>query len=289
MTSPRTKSSPAAGLKSERLEAALARALDGDVDELIDQLTRASGMPGPRPNLDLARAMGQAIARAGGRGVELLKVLAAQEKREYLQMVVAHGYATRAAEGKADASELLQRLAEDPHKQIRDGVVDALRALLEARGEAVIGPLAAWTDGYLQASVVLAALGEREVLARLPGNAASEVLARLDESFDLADKSPRAAERLQGVRQLREGMPRQIALFASRFPETIGWLEQRAANTERPESRQVIDEALTALRKETFPQAEVDRLAKILVGSAPPERYAARIVQGTRKRSKGRR
>ncbi|AKT42418.1 hypothetical protein [Chondromyces crocatus] len=285
----RTKSAPSAGLRSERLEAALAKALDGEPAELFDQLTRSSGMPGPRPNLDLARAMGQSIARAGGRGVDLLHAMEADERQEFLLMVVAHGYAARMGEGKADAGELLQRLGEDARKQVRDGVADALRALLGARGEDAVRTLQAWTDGYLQAHVALSALADREVLAHLPSSAGQEVVARLDEAFELADKSPRAAERLQGVRQLREGMPKQIGLFASRFPETLTWLEQKAQIVERPESRQVVDEAITALRRETFPQAEVDRLAKVLASSAPPERYAARIVQGTRKRSKGRR
>lgn len=285
----REKVAPAAALKSERLEAALERALGGAPADLVDFLTRSSGLPGPRPNLELARAVGAAIGRAGRAGQELLAALGAEEKREYLLMVAAQGYAARQMEGKRDAGEALQGLAGDPRKQVRDGVVDALRVMLAARGEAAVRELAGWTDGYLQAHVAMAALADREVLARLATGAGGEVLARLEEAFALADESPRAAERLQGVRTLREGLPKQIAVIAGRFPEALGWLEGKARETERPESREVVAGAIAAVRREGFGEAEADRLGAVLAGSAPVPRYAARIVQGTRKRSRGRR
>ncbi|HSN97434.1 MAG TPA: hypothetical protein VLS89_04015 [Candidatus Nanopelagicales bacterium] len=284
----RSRETTTAGLKSERMEAALAKALDGAPAPLVDALERSSGMPGPRPNLDLARAVGAAIGRAGHKGLVLLDALTSDEKREYLLMVAAQGFAARLAEGKADAGEALQRLAEDPRRLVRDGVVDALRALLESRGEAGVALLQGWTDGYLQANVALSALADRALLARLPGGAGPEVLARLEEAFALADGSPRAAERLQGVRQLREGLAKQISVIAARFPEALGWLEGKARETERPESREVIAGAITVLRKEGFGQAEADRIQAVLAGSAPAPRDPSRVVQGTRKRSRGR-
>jgi len=286
--SPAEADDRAPALKSERMEAALRRALDGAPADLFDQLVRGSGMPGPRPNLDLARAVGAAIARAGARGQALLSALRA-EKHDYFIIVAAQVQAARLAAGKKDAAEELQQIAEDPRHLVRDGVIDALRAQMEARGEAAIRDLASWTDGYLQAHVALSAVADRAVLARLPASAAPEVLARLDEAFALADKSPRAAERLQGVRQLRQALPTQIATIAARYPETIQWLTAQAAAIERPESREVLTQAISALRKESFPIAEADRLTAALAASAPPPRDPSRIVQGTRKRSKGRR
>ncbi len=134
--------------------------------------------------------------------------------------------------------------------------------------------------------MVLEALSERSILDALHN--AEPVLARLDEAFKLADKSPRAAERSQGVRVLRESLPGEIAAFASRFPETIGWPEG-AARIQRPESRKIVDDAIRALRKDKISDAEAKRLGDLLVASARPDRNAAKIVQGTRKRSKGRR
>jgi hypothetical protein len=114
------------------------------------------------------------------------------------------------------------------------------------------------------------------------------VVARLDEAFALADRSPRADERLQGLRLLRQGLAGQVALFAARFPGVVRWLEEKT-HTARPESREVVERAIAALRKSSFPEAEAARLAAALSASAPPPRDPTRVVQGTRKRSKGRR
>jgi hypothetical protein len=63
-------------LESARIEKALARAIDeGSTADLFDQLARSSGLPGPRPNFDLARALGFAIAARKGRADGLLRSL----------------------------------------------------------------------------------------------------------------------------------------------------------------------------------------------------------------------
>jgi hypothetical protein len=134
--------------------------------------------------------------------------------------------------------------------------------------------------------VALEALSDRTILDAIHNP--EPILARLDEAFALADRSPRAAERSQGVRTLRDKLPGQIAAFAARFPETITWIE-RVAKIQRPESRKVVDDAIGALRKDRISNAEAKRLNDLLTASARPDRNAAKIVAGTRKRSKGRR
>src|SRR5271157_5901737 len=63
----RTARRPMTAIRNERIEAALGRALSGgDARELIELLGRFSGLPGPRPNMDLARAVGQALAEGAG-------------------------------------------------------------------------------------------------------------------------------------------------------------------------------------------------------------------------------
>jgi hypothetical protein len=275
-------------LRNARIEAALSRAVvEGDTRDLFDQLSRNSGLPGPRPNLDLARVVGLTIARHGARANPMLRELVSDES-EFPRIVAAMALAARKIAGVDPKGAMagLQDLAEDPRHAIRRGLIEALRTLLLAKGEPLVDELAAWTDGYLQAHVVLEALSDRTILDTLSN--AEPVLARLDEAFALADKSPRAAERSQGVRVLRDNMPTEIAAFAARFPETIGWIE-RAAKIQRPESRKVVDDAIRALRKDRISDAEAKRLGDLLVASARPDRNAAKIVQGTRKRSKGRR
>ena len=66
------------------------------------------------------------------------------------------------------------------------------------------------------------------------------------------------------------------------------WVERIAAKKQRPESRQIVDEAIRALRKDKTSNAEAKRLGDLLAASAPPDRNAAKVVQGTRHRSKGR-
>ncbi|WP_437735817.1 hypothetical protein [Sorangium sp. So ce1335] len=332
----RRGATPPGALRNPKIDAAIARAVElGDPGELLALLDRSSGLPArrgggrapgpdlgpnaplPRVNLDLARAVGAAIADRGAAAERLVRALCASVE-EYALIVAAQAlaaFATREAQaeragaaggagsaagaggrqrgrgargGRGGIEPLaeLEQLAEDPRRLVRDGVVAALRAVIAARGDAAVGDLASWTDGYLQAHVALEALAERTLLAGL--SAGAEVVARLEEAFALSDRSPRADERLQGLRLLRQGMPAQIAAFAGRFPEVVRWIEEKA-QAERPESRDVVAQAVAALRKGSFSEAETDRLAAALAASAPPARDAARIVQGTRKRSKGRR
>ncbi|CAN91737.1 hypothetical protein predicted by Glimmer/Critica [Sorangium cellulosum So ce56] len=321
----RRGATPPGALRNPKIDAAIERAVQlGDPAELLALLDRSSGLPArrggvrapgpdlgpnaplPRVNLDLARAVGAAIADRGAPAERLVRALCATAE-EYALIVAAQALASLAVQGAAraggagqapragggrrgkgglDPLEALEELAEDPRRVVRDGVVAALRAVIAARGDAVVGELSSWTDGYLQAYVALEALAERTLLARL--SAGAEVVERLEEAFVLSDRSPRADERLQGLRLLRQGMPAQIAALAGRFPEVVRWLEEKT-QAERPESRDVVADAIAALRKTSFSDAEVDRLSAALGATAPIPRYAARIVQGTRKRSKGRR
>ncbi|XYI00404.1 hypothetical protein ACMHYB_11870 [Sorangium sp. So ce1128] len=323
----RRGATPPGTLRNPKIDAAIERAVQlGDPAELLALLDRSSGLPArrggvrapgpdlgpnaplPRVNLDLARAVGAAIADRGAPAERLVRALCASAE-EYALIVAAQALAAmatqgappgraggaaspqrargaRGARGGFDPLGELEQLAEDPRRVVRDGVVAALRAVIAARGDAAVGELASWTDGYLQAYVALEALADRTLLTGI--SAGAEVVARLEEAFAMSDRSPRADERLQGLRLLRQGMPAQIATFAARFAEVVRWLEEKT-QVERPESRDVVAQAIAALRKGSFSDAETARLAASLTASAPPARYAARIVQGTRKRSKGRR
>lgn len=285
-----------AAIRSDRLAAALERAIEGDAAELIELLHRSSGLPGVRPNLELARTVGAAIAARGARGDRLLAALGHPEAKEYLRIVAAMTLVERtlapspdkkrAAARNTEALADLQQIAEDPRHIVRIGVVGALRARLDALGEPAVDELAAWTDGYLQAHVALEALADRPLLDKLPS--AEPVVARLNEAFLLADGSPRAAERSQGVRSLRQGLPAQIATFATRYGEVLVWLEAKTGSA-RPETREVVAATINVLRRSVIGDVEARRLSSLLEASGKPPRDPSRIVQGTRKRAKGRR
>jgi hypothetical protein len=281
-------------IRSDRLAAALDRALTGgDTADLFELLRRGSGLPGPRPNLELCRVVGNTLARHEGRADRVVAALATSDD-EFLIMVAAMTFAARSLPGPdarksrpriEQALADLQQLAEDPRHLVRTGIVEAVRMRLAALGEPAVVDLASWTDGYLQAHVALEALADRTWLTTLPTG--DSVLARLDEAFALADASPRSAERSQGMRTLRQGMPAQIATFAARFPETLAWLEKKTGSS-RPETREVVTGAIRNLRRSVLSDVEAGRLTALLEASGKPRRDADRVVHGTRRRSRGR-
>jgi hypothetical protein len=268
-----------------RIEASLARALDtGDFRDLLERAAPGMGLPGPRPRLELSREIGHAIARERARGSKLARSLAASE-REEAKLVAAAAFAASLVSGGGRAEPLaaLQELAEDPRAVVRIGVIDAVRTFVTADVAAGIAELAAWTDGFLQAHVALEALVDRQILANLPG--ADAVRPLLDAAFHLADAAPRAADRWQGVRVLRQGLPAQIAAFVGRFSELFAWLLERAAAT-RPETREVLEATAEALLRASFRRTDVEVLRAALAKSAKAPRDPSRIVHGTRKRSR---
>ncbi len=277
-----------AEVQPSKLDAAIDQVLaGGPLQGLLDVLDRHSNLPGTRPNLDFARTAGVAIAAKRGKADPLVRALLGCP-REYPVIVAAHTLAQRAIVGfdVPGAMTALHDLADEPRHLVRMGIVSALREVLLHRGEEALRECVAWTDGYFHAHVVLQALADRDVLDRL--RAPDEVLARLEEAFALADVSPRAAERSQGLRTLREGMPKEIAVLAARFPEVVAWVTAKTTS-KRPETREVVAQAIAALRRSGLKNAEAARIGDLLEASKKPPRDVARIVQGTRKRSKGRR
>ncbi|MFO0590611.1 MAG: hypothetical protein U0441_23920 [Polyangiaceae bacterium] len=270
-----------------RIETSLNKALDtGDFLDLLERAQPGLGLPGTKPRLELAHEIGLVIANARerGRGKKLARLLGASE-REDARILAAASFAVMALNGtdRKEALDALQELADDTHGTIRIGVIDAVRTLLTADLEGTLRELVAWTDGFLQAHVALEAITDRKILVNIPS--AQAILDLLEPAFRLADEAPRAADRWQGVRLLRSGLPSQIAAFVSRFSELYAWVTERAAAT-RPETREVIELTAEALTRAQFRRSEVDALRGALGKSAKPPRDPSRIVHGTRKRSK---
>ena len=283
----RKNASPENPDKPSRLEAAIDEAIaSSSLTALLDVFERRSNLPGTRPNLDFARMAGLSIASRRGRADALVRALFANTG-EFQLIVGAQVLAQRALAG-VDAKrsmEHLHDLAGEPRHLVRLGVISAVRDVIAARGDDALAEFAAWTDGYLHAHVVLEALADRQVLDKL--RSPDGLLARLDEAFVLADESPRAAERSQGLRSLRESMPAEVAVMAARFGEVIDWVAGKTSE-QRPETREVVRNMISALRKANLKDAEAARLLGSLDATAKPPRNPDRIVAGTRKRSKGR-
>lgn len=276
-------------LRNERTIAALDLALAGGragLERLYEELARNSGLPGKKPNWEFAQAVGHHLARQGPRAEALLSALAHSDD-EFHKVVALAAHAARILNGgdETRAMQAMQDIAEDGRHIVRAGVVSALRALLAERGDRGVTALKAWTDGYLQAHLALEALADRTLLSALKNGAL--LVERLQESFDLADRSPRSAERSQGMRLLRGALPAQIAVFAARFSEVIAWLSEKT-QCPRPETREVVSNSISMLRKQSLSDANAAKLLGGLEQSAKPPRDPSRIVHGTRKRAKGR-
>ena len=286
-----------------RIETSLTRAIETrDPRDLLERAGPALGLPGPRPRMEAAREIGLVLAREGERGRALARLLGGSE-REDARVIAAAAFGAFAAStagaggaggatgrGKSkrntghpgEALAALEELAEDVRGSVRHAVIDALRTVLAADLDGTLAALAGWTDGFLQAHVALEAIVDRKVLATLPS--AEVVLALLEPAFRMADEAPRAADRWQGVRALRQGLPAQITAFVGRFGELFEWVLARAAAT-RPETREVMERTADALARASFRKSDVDALRDALSKSAKPPRDPSRVVQGTRKRS----
>jgi hypothetical protein len=287
----------ASGVRDARLAAALDDALaGGSVPALIDRLERSSGLPG-RANLNLARAAAERIADAGEAGRELAKLLADEgigEKREtalflaYVGLSALALFAGSLGKGATRAIAPIHDACGDNRQEIREAARLALGIFVERAGDAALDAIGGFFDGYLHAHVALDTLSRREALDLL--RRGDVLVERLEAAFALADAAPRAADRSQGVRTLRAGLPAQIAAFVGRFEaDVVPWLEGWLDRAEHPLTRDVLHETFAALRRKKLSGPTVDRL-QARMGPTPREvRESPRVVEGTRKRSRGRR
>lgn len=272
-----------------RIETSLAHAIKTqDARDLLERAAPAMGLPGPRPRLEVAHEIAATLAREGARGLALARLLGGADPEE-ARLLAAATFAEMAARGggggraRAEMLAALQELAEDPRATVRAGVIDGVRTLLGADLTGTLVDLRGWMDGFLQAHVALEALTDRQILTAVPR--AETLRELLDAAFELADGAPRAADRWQGVRTLRNGMPAQIAAFVGRFSELFEWVRDRMT-AQRPETREVLAATLDALSRASFRKADVAALRDALARSAKAPRDPSRIVHGTRKRSK---
>jgi hypothetical protein len=285
----REEAAQASALRSDRLAKAAARtAATGDPRPLLDEAAHVLAAADPQRRIATARAVGQALARERGKVERALNALTLDSAGFWPRAFAAAAFAQRAVDGvdPRGADEALQALAESD-ADVREAVIDALRTRLDAQGEgAGIEELRAWTDGYLQAHVALAALADKTRLAAMTDAAAEAVVLRLDEAYTLADKAPRSADRSQGLRTLRRALPEQITLFAGRFSRVVfAWLDTKLA-PKQPETREVVAATIARMKKASLPLAEAARLRATLDASAKPRRDLDRVVTGTRGRGK---
>lgn len=242
---------PAAPVDS--LSLALDQAIAGRTGRLFDLLARGSRLPGPRANDALAEAFVHACHARGpsvDRLVETMCRLSADEAPgasalEFLPMcgVLALGARTAAdAALRARGLAELHARADDLRFRVRDAVVGALAHVGGASGDALVGAVAPWMDGYFHAAAALRAMTREPWSSTL--HAAEPVAARLDEAFALVRDAPRSAARYPGHKALLETLAQAPPVLAVRFGVPVFNLLVRWASVGDPALRDVLGAAV---------------------------------------------
>ena len=289
------------GLKSEELRAALEDALAGEHRRLAELLARHGGMPGPRPNLALATAFGEAVRGLGKGARKVLDTLAreacdAENARIFLPTAAAHGYAARIGTDGVHAWNGLFELCADDRVPVRLGLASALVAWTTRRG---LTPLLVEAEHWIThedrdhrfaaCAIVLDVAGTPGTLAQLeePARLLTWVEAVVREITD----APRAAERSPARRRLLSALPSAIAEVSATMRggiDGMAWLAERLAEARHPDVRVAMEQAIDRLRRGGRAQSAVvvEALRAALASSAKPPRDPARIREGMSGRGK---
>jgi hypothetical protein len=266
---------------SDPLAVALDEAITGREGRLFDLLARGSRLPGPRANDALAEAFVQAC-RVRGASVDRLVLamcrLSADEAPgatalEFLPVcgILAIGARSAADPTVRDAglAELHAR-ADDLRFRVRDAVIDALAHVGGVAGDALVGPVASWMDGYFHAAAVLHAMSREPWLSAL--HAPEGVVARLEDALVLVREAPRSAARYPGHKSLIEALARTPIALALRFGVPVFDVLVRWTSSSDPTLRDLLG-ALVGDKKLAGRFApELARMRLALESSQPPPR-----------------
>jgi hypothetical protein len=283
---------------TDPLGRALDQAVAGRSEALEALLMRGSHLPGTRMNDDLADAFAEACRARGSRADAVaiaLARLSADEApgataREFLPVCGVLALAARAAaDPKVRARNVaeLHARADDLRYRVRDAVVEGLSRIGAAAGDALVGEVASWMDGYFHAAAVLRALESSAWLGAVRD--ADAVVARLDEAFALARDATRAAWRWPGHKALVEALGEAPPHAAATLGAPVVDMLERWAQVAEPALRDVVQGAVDSRKLRGRLGPEMERVAKALAASRPAPRNPDHNVGPTRDRSKNRR
>lgn len=196
-------------------------------------LLRESGLPGPRGNIELARA----VADEGNASYfqHLLtfdpETAPTNTPHEFLAFCGVLGLGRLLAEGQAEVMTTLRRHASDPRWRIREAVAMALQRLGSGHMEPLLRLMADWSTGnLLEKRAAAAALCEPALLSHEPH--ARRVLRLLDEiTASLPDIEGR---KIPEFKALRKGLGYCWSVAVAAFPEEgKPLMEKWLASTDR--------------------------------------------------------
>ncbi len=266
---------------SEELSAAFERAIQGDEDAFLRVAMRGSG-PDARPNLRLARAIGEHAARrfsekGGGPVLPLILKLSRPNVGDDLPepfiavmtafalLAMARGSHKRVVEREIDRG--LFEITGEERDLVTKQVVQAW-VPFAARGEAAANATLSWADSwldeeerevvYLTCATLLRVFADETVTRLVDPDA---LFAYLDRAIETARRAPRSHERAPGRRRILFFLPDAICAateLRGGQPWLLAHLEELGGDrTFRP----VLGEAVTKLRRSKLPQPELAELA----------------------------
>ena len=280
----------------------LARALDdaiaGRSQPLYALLARGSHLPGTRMNAPLADAFAALCRACGARSDPVAFALArlspdeapGSTALEFLPVCGVLAMAARGAgaeKGRARFVAELHARADDLRFRVRDAVVTGLSRVGAAAGDALVGDVAPWMDGYFHAAAVVRALAAESWLSAL--HDATGVVARFDDAFGLLREAPRAAARWPGHKALLEAVEEGVPAVTLRFGVPVFDMLARWSEARDPVLRELVAAVIVAPRVASRFGVEAARVRGVLEASEPAPRNPDHDVGPTRDRSKSRR
>ncbi len=272
-------------------------ACEGRPQSLNKLLLRRGGIPGPRPNQKLALTVARSLFAQGSKGQARLCAMRRLDKGSapsgsaypILPMVGVLGLGCEACAAKARDERIavldkLQQHADDPRREVRMAVEQALGLCLKEHPIDTMEGLQSWMDGYFHAELVLRAITEPSVLQNFDDVLLP--LSRLQESFALAADAPRAHQRSQGYRALLKAMNVAFVELGKRFPHPITrWLEDNTAVATK-DLLQTLNQSLDRLRSLGLRAGDVQAVHDALDAAISPPRDPRCDVGPTRERGR---
>jgi hypothetical protein len=290
---------PDEALRNPDLLAALPLAIAGRTEKLEALLLRVGIMPSGKPNLNLASAVGAALAAAPGPVAKLLTRFGnedgpADSPRTVFPVVAAHGWAAciRVNREVEAGWAALSELSTDERAPVRVGVLDAVQALSlrEGGADALLERATSWLDAedreerFAAAALAIEVLGDPRLISALSNPEA--LLSYLSAAMREIADAPRAAERSDGRRRALTSLSLTLGtvVITLRAGERgLTWFEAECTNTKHPDVRLALSQAIQRLRSAGQAPAShiTDALRASLEQSAKPLREAARVRPGT--------
>jgi hypothetical protein len=210
-------------------------------------LLAESRLPGPRANLELARA-----AADEGEEAQFLDWLAldaevapANTPAEFLPVCGALGLGRLLAEGDRSVLPRVRAAANDPRWRLREAVAMALQRWGERDMPALLAEMARWAGGSRYEQRAAAAALCEPALLRDPA-AAARTLSILD---DIMATVPGAADRREeGFLALRKGLGYCWSVAVVAAPERGKALLEKWAAVDDPNARRIVRENLSKKR-----------------------------------------